>query len=385
MRTFTAAFVFLILLSTCALAQSDSLHYAAQELLRRGIEACDAGDYDGALDLYHQAEALDSGSSMYRYEESYIYTYQQQYQRAIDILLTIVNAPDAHDIYYSNLGSCYDYLGKREKALATYKEGLKRFPNSGRIYLELGVVMASEQKFEKALGYWEKGIEVDPAHPSNYYWASKFYCTIDQTRPWGIIYAEIFLNLERSTNRSKEISGLLYEAYRSLISVEPGHIGIADISGKPIMDTATGTMVVPFDQAFGTKLITALTVNAIFPLHQGVDLAFLHSARSLFISMWFEDSLDQYFPSFLFNWHRELIERGGFEAYNYWLLNQGDEGEATEWFNAHADQAASFMNWFKQHPLQISRAEAWNHRNAGSMPLEKWTKLTSSKKKDKDK
>lgn len=382
MRIFTAAaFVFLILLSTSAHAQSDSVHNAAQELLRRGIEACDAGDYEEALDLYDQANEIDPSTSTYRYEEAYVHYARGDYQKAINVLTAIVDAPDASDRYYSLLGNGYDLIGKRSKAVATYKEGIKHFPNSGKIYLELGVIAATDNDFKQALDFWEKGIEVEPSHPSNYYWAAKIHCGLDRTRAWGIVYAEIFLNLERNTKRSKEISSLLFETYRSLISVKQNMIAIAPMFTDPVMDTATGEMTIHFEQAYATNMMPALTIQAIIPIHNGVDIGFLYSARSHFIDMWYQDSLDQYFPNFLFDWQKMLIEGGGFEAYTYWLLNQGDEGEAAEWFRSHADNAESFLKWFKENPLQINRVDAWNRNSAGSISLEKWTALRSREEK----
>ena len=68
----------------------------------------------------------------------------------------------------------------------------------------------------QAIPYYEKGIEMAPEYPSNYYRLARIYCN-SENEIWGVIYGEIFMNLERNTQRTREISALLYQTYQKAL------------------------------------------------------------------------------------------------------------------------------------------------------------------------
>jgi tetratricopeptide (TPR) repeat protein len=133
--------------------------------------------YDDAIRLLQEAEKLDPGRLEYAYEIAYAYYAQQQYDKAINQLLPLKTRPDAHARVYQLLGNSYDMNKQGTKAMVVYEEGLKKFPTSGELHLELGNMMAKAENYDRALEYYEKGIKADPLFPSNYYWASKLYCS----------------------------------------------------------------------------------------------------------------------------------------------------------------------------------------------------------------
>ena len=53
--------------------------------------------------------------------------------------------------------------------------------------------------------------------PSNFYRLALLYLS-SSDKLSGLIYAEIFMNLKRSTQRTKEMSKLIYETYKGAIT-----------------------------------------------------------------------------------------------------------------------------------------------------------------------
>src|SRR5690606_10686824 len=106
-----------------------------------------------------------------------------------------------------------------QKAIQVYEDGLKKFPLSGKLYLERGTMELKREDLDAALKYYEMGIKVDPNFPSNYYWASRIYSYTTET-VWTLIYGELFMNLERNTKRTAEISKLLYDTYVESIQID---------------------------------------------------------------------------------------------------------------------------------------------------------------------
>ena len=87
------------------------------------------------------------------------------------------------------MGNAQDALGNPEAATKTYDEGLKRFPNSGSLYLEKGNIHLLHKRYAEAAECYTRGVEVQPDFASNYYRLAKLLA--GSTEPlWAIVYAE---------------------------------------------------------------------------------------------------------------------------------------------------------------------------------------------------
>lgn len=68
---------------------------------------------------------------------------------------------------------------------------------------------------------------------SNYFQLAKLYLN-SNNKLVGIIYSELFINIERTTKRTQEMSELLYKTYKSLITLQENEskISFCAIFGK---------------------------------------------------------------------------------------------------------------------------------------------------------
>lgn len=107
-------------------------------LQRQAIELMDNGDPDQGIVLLRQALTLDPDYWPLTYEMAYAYMVKRDYQKAIKLAKTLYKYEDCNDLVYQLVGNCYDYLKNPKKALKVYAQGLKRFPDSGALYLEQG-------------------------------------------------------------------------------------------------------------------------------------------------------------------------------------------------------------------------------------------------------
>src|SRR6056297_1495073 len=176
--------------------QADSLATIAMQLM-------DEGEIDRSIELLNQSKELFN-KWLYDYEIGLALYMNEEYDDAQKIFKKVLRRDGSDPVQYKMLGNTYSVQGDREKAIKTYQKGLKKYPDAGGLYLELGIVERAKENYNKALFYWEKGIEADPFHASNYYWASKYF-SATKGKVWSLLYGEIFLNLEFNTARSQEI------------------------------------------------------------------------------------------------------------------------------------------------------------------------------------
>lgn len=318
---------------------------------KEAIKLMDNGKFDESIKLLEEAQKLDPNDINYPYELGYAYYAKKDYKKASKYLESILKHKDINDRVYQLLGNTYDNLGKGDKAIETYETGLKLFPNSGNLYLEMGVMQMGKKDYNKALSYYEKGIEVAPRFSSNYYWAAKIYCSSTE-EVWGMIYGEIFMNLERNSKRTSEISKLLFDTYKSEIKFtsdtsfsvsfsKNASINISDLTDPSKMKLPFGVGVYE-----PTLMFSMLSVKTI-------DINSLDNIRSTFVDNYFTNGHDKTYPNVLFSYQKQVKEAGHIEAYNHWILMKGDEDGFDKWQSANKDKWDSFVKWFGDNGLKI--------------------------------
>ncbi len=351
-------FVFIAFYSV-SYAQADNTE--AQKKFQAGIDLFDAGKYEDAIKMFKEAQKLDPQSSAPQYEIALAHTQLKNYDDAIEILEKIKNKPDAEDSYWSLLGSSYDLNDDREKALETYEAGLKKFPKSGRLYLELGVTNAMDKEYDEALKYFEKGIEVAPMHPSNYYWASMLWAT-SKNPIWSLIYGEIFLNLEKNSNRTEQISKMMFEVYKKGYTFEDNsiktsftdnniYIGKNDI-GKTMVDQllSSYSAISVFD---GGMALAAVGEKKI-------DINSMNRIRTNFLNNYFSKGDNEKFPNIIFDYQKKIQDAGFLEAYNYWILLDGDKQNEQIWQSKNEELWDKFIVWFDKNPMEINESNKFS-------------------------
>lgn len=326
-----------------------------EKALAKGLDAVklmDNGKLEESIKLLEEAQKLDPERFDYPYELAYAYYSKENFKEAVRILENNKTHKDVTDRLFQLLGNCYDVLGKTDKAFETYDEGLKIFPKSGLIYLEKGNVYWSKKEYGKALPFYEKGIEVDPKFPSNYYRATRIYCGSTE-EVWGMIYGEIFMNLERNSKRTAEISKLLYDTYKSEIKFSSDTSFSVSFSKNATININDlqnpGKMKLPYGVGVyePTLMFSMLSVKSI-------DINSLDDMRSSFIDNYFKNEHDKTYPNVLFTYQKQIKDAGYIEEYNHWILMKGDEDGFDKWQAANKDKWDSFVKWFGANGLKIN-------------------------------
>lgn len=339
-----------IIVGQVVYGQSDK--QKAYDLGMKAIELMDNGKIDESIKLLEEAQALDPDRFVYPYEIAYAHYLKGDYKGAIKILEKIRKHKDVSDRLFQLLGNSYDNIGNSDKAFDVYDEGLKLFPNSGIIYLEIGNVFWGKKEYGKALPYYEKGIEVDPEFPSNYYRATLIYCSSTE-EVWGMIYGEIFMNLERNSKRTSEISKILYDVYKSEIkftsdtSFSVSFSQNATISVDDLKDAKNFKL--PYGIGFYEQALMLSMVK-----EKAVDINSLDRARTNFVGIYLQNDNNKKYPNILFDYQNKILKAGHMEAYNHWVLMKGDEEAFGVWYSANTEKWESFMKWFAENGLKVS-------------------------------
>jgi len=315
---------------------ADSLHLAAKQYMRNG-------DYPNAIIVLTNALKKDPDNLDIQKDLTFTYYLQRNYSSAVELGRKLIERPDADEQCYQILGMALKAVDERKEADKMYKQGIKKFPGSGELYNEYGEMLWVKQDPE-AIRFWEKGIEVDPNYSSNYYNASKFYyLTYDKV--WSLIYGEIFINLESYSRRTPEIKTLLVDGYKKLFTELKTPKSIA--SNNPFASAYLGVMN---DQS--QTMVLGVTPESLGVL------------RSKFLLEWFEKYGEKY-PFRLFDYQRQLLKEGMFEAYNQWAFGASlGLTSFQNWTTQHADEYNRFLSFQKGRVFKLPAGQ--NYRNLNS-------------------
>jgi len=303
-----------------------SLGQDAKQLFETAHSFQRQADYQNAILVLKRALEQQPNDLQMLKELAFTYYLQRDFAKAKETALPLVNRPDADVQTFQIMGMVYKEMEERKECEKLYKDGLKKFPNSGVLYNEYGEMLWTKQDYS-AIKWWEKGIEADPNYSSNYYNAAKhYYFTYDKV--WPIIYGEIFVNLESYSKRTAEIKDLLLKSYQKLFTD-------ADINSKQDVKN-------PFVSAFlSTVAKQSATIN------KGITPESLTVLRTRFLLEW-DDKESGKFPFRLFDYQQQLLKAGMFDAYNQWIFGPVQDLTVFQnWTSAHAEEYAKFTNFQK--------------------------------------
>jgi tetratricopeptide (TPR) repeat protein len=347
-------FIALILL-TGKMTYGQDNKTVAREKAKKAIELMDKVSVDEAILLLDEAKKLDPGTYIYDYEIGYAYTIKQDYKKALEIYKKVIRYKDANDQCYQMLGNVYDYNGEPRKAIEAYDKGLKKFPNSGILYLEKGTIYAIQKNYDEAISLYESGIKADPAFPSNYYRATQLLCRSEQ-EVWGMLYGEIFLNLEPNTVRTEEISKLLFDTYKSQIKFTSDTSLTVSFCKNAVINISIDDLK-HFEQIklpFGTMIYEPTLILSIVN-EKNIDLNSLNRIRGNFVFNYFEQKHNIKYPNVLFDYQKTLKDSGYLEPYNYWLLSSGDINNFSVWKEKNEDKWNKFVDWINNNKLTLNQ------------------------------
>ncbi len=302
-------------------------YYMAEELLKKALELC------------------PSETIKYKYELAWNNYLMKEYKKTIQILDTLSANEDAPADVYQLLGNAYDELGNQNMALITYDKGLRKYPNAGCLFLEKGNLAYKRSNFIGALEQYENGIEKDPTFSSNYYRAAQIFLSSSE-EVWGIMYGEIFMNLEKGGERAVEISRKLYDCYHSEITFNTNQIRV-NFNDPTIVYSNSKERPNLFPDNYESALLQACQGQ------RNITLASLVEIRKRFISNFYRNSPS--FKNVLFDYQKKLIDIGLFEAYNYWLFGYGNTQEAASWIQNNKAQFDRFVKWQSENPFPITK------------------------------
>ena len=329
------------------LALSFSLVTSAQpEEVKKMHETAKAfmrtGDFDNAIIVLTRALQKDSKNLELQKDLVMSYYLKRDYSKAMEGAKELISRDDADVVSFQIAGNVYKALEEVKDCDKMYKKALKKFPKSGPLYSEYGELLWSAKDM-LAIRQWEEGIKNDPGYSGNYYNAALFYF-YTKDKVWSLIYGEIFVNMESLSERGASMKGLLLQGYKEKL--------FADTDIMKGEEQNKSEFAKAFLQGIGKQ--SSLINN-------GINTETLTMIRSRFILDWYETNAAKY-PFKLFDFQRQLLQEGMFDAYNQWLFGTSENLAAYDnWTKAHAEEYEAFSKFQKSRIFKMPAGQYYQN------------------------
>lgn len=263
MQNLKYCFLGLLLFSMLAAGRSAHAQSDVDVFLKEGNKRFEEQRYSAALSFYQQAESKAPKNAAVLYHIGRVFFYMENYKETIYYSETLIKEHPKHPLSqegYFLWGWALERQGHATKAMATYKQGLKQFPDFFKLHFRSGILLLEQQKGTEALAAFEQTALLKPSY-SNAHLSIAIITKEQGNRVASILAFSTFLLLEPTGKRALEALETLEELLQAPSSQE-GEAFPASfeswLNEQPLPDSLTATERIDYFHAMYDTLCQSL-------------------------------------------------------------------------------------------------------------------------------
>lgn len=340
-------FVAMVLLLGVAQARADvfsDFNEKEQQLYQNAIHFMDNGMVDTGIDLLKGLDKAHPSNRAVVYEIVYGYIVKQDYEEAYQWAKKLLKLKDADADSYFIAGNAFDYVGKRKEAIEIYEKGLKKFPNSVRLWVEKGNMAYMMKNYDESVGCYEHAIDIDPNYDASYYRLANLYAM--STDPvWAVMYAQNYQLHASKYDRLMKMGKLIYDLYRENVTRKDGKWEVTFTKKVNLSAYASLDCDLPYNGFFyythkvvldeGGFAGDTLTLADVARLHRKyVEIA--------------DTTAHDYYNVPVLDMERAALHEGYLDGYIMWMLRGADAGFGNKYFGTEQCDSVvdAFVEWY---------------------------------------
>ena len=174
-----------------------------KDFISEGIKLHDLKKYDQAIASYKEALKIEPTNPSANYEIAFSLMSKGETKNAIPYLEKVTKTKNNVSVSaFDMLGSIYDDMGKKDKAIEYFNKGIEADPTYQRIYFNAAVTSVRMGKDKEALAYLLTALKLDPNHASSHNLYAELMMKSSTTKIDAILAYCNFLILEPTSERS---------------------------------------------------------------------------------------------------------------------------------------------------------------------------------------
>jgi tetratricopeptide (TPR) repeat protein len=337
--------ILLLLVSTFTItAQSDELN----EIVRKGVELHDNGQYEKAIETYKTALKIDKKSILVHYEMATTYFTLKKYDDAIKHADKVIKQKKKYiGSAYIIKGSALDLQGKSKAAIKAYRKGIKKDPTNHLLHYNLGLAAYNSKDYKTAEEGAIGAIQNKPSHGSSHILLS-YAMNAQNKRVQTILALYYFLMLESDSKRSVPALELLEAKLSS---------GVKKTGENEISVTFAPNDDDEFSAA--ELMLSLLEAGKSLEKNEGKteQELFIANSESFFKMMGEQNKKKKkgFWWAFYVEFFDDMVKAGHSEVFcNYISLSKKDN-KAREWIKANKEKLSAFSKWINAYEFNIGK------------------------------
>ncbi|MFB9841417.1 tetratricopeptide repeat protein [Mucilaginibacter ginsenosidivorans] len=337
MKSFFNLILICCVLATAVQASAQDTGNAA-DLIKQGTQLNKQGNYAVAIEKYKEALKTDSNNAQANYQMGFSLQAAGRGNEAIPYAEKAIKGNGSATLTaasYALLGSIYDEDHQTQKAIDTYKEGIKLNPAFQQLHFNLGLAYSRNKQYAEAEIEAIESIKLDPKHASS----QRMYALVtfhQNKRLNALLGLCSFILLEPNTPRSAE-------AYTNIQSILKG----GALSGANGRQTIILSPKDKQDIAVKNMVISTTVSVARQKKLAGMDmLEFeLKHIFSIAGNMANDDKEKDFFDKFFAAYFLNLAQSDNIAAFTRMVSLSANKEENTKWMMEHDKERSDFDKW----------------------------------------
>lgn len=323
-----------------------------KKLVDQGVQFHEQGQFDEAIAKYKQAEKKDPKNALVKYEMAFTYHAKHDLEKALTYAkaATKLKTEGLDENLYSLLGSIYDEKGMLDSAIAIYREGFKKTPNSANIPYNATITYMRKNNADSAYAWVKRSLNNTRTHEGSYYYAGFL---ASQVGKWPAFYAYTMYStfISKKAEIIRDNLSRLYGRTKSFVLVKDNKVEM----NTPKIKQANSDSTV--NKEFLLSIQTTLTMDSIgsrklydtdsTSAEQTEFLIYILEKAIKLIA--FTDEIDDPIQRF----YQGLIREGLTESFIYTICEPIDRPTFAQWLIKNRSGQARLFQWFNKSWLML--------------------------------
>jgi len=352
----TIAFILILIANTALFAAPNSTKNAkaddVKKLVDQGVQFHEQGQYDEAIAKYKEAEKKDPKNALVKYEMAFTYHAKHDLDKALTYAkaATKLKTSGIEENLYSLLGSIYDEKGMADSALAVYREGFQKTPNSANIPYNATITYMRKNNADSAYAWIKRSINNTRTHEGSYYYTGFLASQIGK---WPQFYAYTMYStfISKKAEIIRDNLSRLYGRTKSLVIKKDKNV---EMNNPGIKQTGSDSTVNnEFLLSIQTMLVTdTLSKRKLYDpdSNSAQQTEFLiHVLEKSIKLIAFTDEIEDPIQRF----YQGLIREGLVEAFIYTICEPIDRPTFAQWLIKNRSEQGRLYHWFNKEWLML--------------------------------
>ncbi|MGH9941140.1 MAG: tetratricopeptide repeat protein [Pyrinomonadaceae bacterium] len=318
-------------------------------LLRQGVALHERQDYDGAIGKYEEVLKENPDNVVALYEIAFAYAAKKDHPKALEYAYRGAQyKSDTLALLYVLIGNTLDHEGQPDKAVDTYKAGIKQMPDESLLYFNLAITYNRLGKADDAKRSVKQALALNPNHATSHLLLASMFQRGNYKTP-ALLAALRFLVLEPQTERSRAALQIARQILQG--GVTPGkNENEIDIFLDPSAKTDEGDFS-SLELFYGLAKAASMTKESKEKDKTEAQLLVdqFDSIFAVMSEMELKKVQGKFAGKYYVPYFIELKRRKFVEPFVYHTFRRSGVRGVTEWLQDHDARILEFLVWSKNY------------------------------------